>query len=74
MRRREFIRTASAIGVGVAFGIPYLSKNKTSTIAARRPIGHFRTRYTFPTGGCTESGMVFLDKGPTGRDPFNFHV
>jgi hypothetical protein len=74
MRRREFIRTASAIGVGVAFGIPYFGKSNISAIPAKRPIGHIRTRYTFPTGGCTESGMVFLDKGPTGRDPFNFHV
>lgn len=65
--RRRFLKILGVISAGLLVGLPGFSLDDKEAKASapeklpRMPLGG---RFISPRGGCTESGIALLDKGP----------
>lgn len=65
--RREFLQILGVVSAGLLIGLPglFLDEKEAKAIPSEKlppiPLGG---RFYSPRGGCTESGIALLDKGP----------
>jgi hypothetical protein len=67
--RRRFLKILGVIGAGLLVGLPGFSlddKESKASVPEKLPPMPLGGRFNSPRGGCTESGIALLDKGPRG--------
>jgi len=65
--RRRFLKILGVISAGLLVGLPGLSldhKESKASEPVKPPPIPSGGRFYSPRGGCTESGITLLDKGP----------